>query len=53
MMENVKRHPEHERRIYSRSEKNGNTSVEVIDSSLHVTALFSIFPTKHSCLRSE
>jgi len=33
MMENVKRHPEHERRIYSRSEENGNTSAEVIDSS--------------------
>lgn len=40
MMENVKRHPEHERRIYSRSEENGNTSAEVIDSSLCVAVLF-------------
>ena len=53
MMENVKRHPEHERRIYSRSEENGNTSAEVIDSSLCATIPFPILPTKHSCPRSE
>ena len=40
MMENVKRHPEHDGRIYSRSEENGNTSAEVIDSSLCVAVLF-------------
>ena len=53
MMENVKRHPEHERRIYSRSEENGNTSAEVIDSSLCATIPFPVFLEQHFCLRSE
>ena len=53
MTKNEKRHPEHERRIYSRSEENGNTSAEVIDSSLCVTIPFPVFLEQHFCLRSE
>lgn len=53
MIGNANHHPEHERRIYSRSEENGNTSAEVIDSSLCATIPFPIFPTKHSCSRSN
>ena len=33
--------------------KAGKLSSEVIDSSLCVTVPFSVFPTRHSCLRSE
>ena len=33
--------------------KAGKLSSEVIDSSLCVTVPFSVFPTRHSCLRAE
>lgn len=53
MIENANRHPERKRRICTRDEKDGKTSAEVTDSSLCATIPFSIFLTKHSCLRSE
>ena len=53
MTGNANRHPEHERRIYYRGGESGNTSAEVIDSSLCATIPFPVFLEQHFCHRSE
>ena len=53
MRKTIRRHPERQRRIYARGEESRKMSFKVIDSSLRFTILFPVFPTKHSCLRSE
>ena len=49
----LRRHPKRMWRIYYRGEENRKMSFKVIDSSLCVIVPLPVFPTKHSCYRSE
>ena len=53
MKKTIRCHPERMWRICYRNEESGKMSFKVIDSSLGVMLLFPVFPTRHSCHRSE
>ena len=53
MKKTIRCHPKRMWKICYRNEESGKMSFKVIDSSLGVMLLFPVFPTRHSCYRSE